>query len=208
MPDPYQLDLTAAQVNTAVNAAYDSDRQPASGQTTLCNGDKIAAAIAASVGTVVSDVATLDGRVTALETTPALAKAWFIGKSSSTSSNITVSGYSGGGTTDAGVISIDTSTGVMTVNTAGTYRISADGSFMCDTGDSSSGYVIRISGTNFDVRIGPSYGISTTEDTYMSGGSVVVAASVSDTFSLTLTESPSSATLRYENAGISIEQLA
>lgn len=75
MPDPYQLDLTSAQINQAVNAAYDSDRQPAAGQVTLCNGDKIAASIAASVGSSVGAEAStraaadtaLDGRVTALE---------------------------------------------------------------------------------------------------------------------------------------------
>ena len=66
MPTPSQLDLTAAQINTALNNAWDSDQQPALGQANLCNGDKIAAAISSAVGAVSSDVATLDGQVTAL----------------------------------------------------------------------------------------------------------------------------------------------
>jgi hypothetical protein len=215
MPDPFPLDLTAAQINTAVNAAYDSDRQPAAGQTTLCNGDKIAAAISSAVGAVVSDVSTLngqvtalDGRVTALEASPSLAKAWFVGKTSSTQSTITVSSYSGGGTTDAGVISVNTTTGVMTVNTAGTYKISVNGSFSCTTTDSSSGYFIQLIGTSYSVGIGPSYGGYSSETTYTGGGSVVIAAGVSATFSLKLFHSPTSATCLYYNAGISIEQLA
>lgn len=49
MPSPYQIDLTASQINTALNNAWDSDQQPALGQSNLCNSDKIAAAIVGAV---------------------------------------------------------------------------------------------------------------------------------------------------------------
>lgn len=46
MPDPYNLDLTAAQINEALNAAYDSDKAPSTGDTNLVNSNRIALAIA------------------------------------------------------------------------------------------------------------------------------------------------------------------
>ena len=123
MPDPYQLDLTAAQVNTAVNAAYDSDRQPAAGQTTLCNGDKIAAAIAGAVGVETSareaaDTA-LDGRVTALEgDLPTFAK--FAKSNFSITLTSLISGYT---EVDADNIAAESS-GVITVTGSGIYMVS------------------------------------------------------------------------------------
>lgn len=41
MPSPYQLDLTAAQINTALNNAHDSGNPPASGSGKLVNSDQI-----------------------------------------------------------------------------------------------------------------------------------------------------------------------
>lgn len=47
MPTPYELDLTAAQVNEAVNAAYDTTGPVLSGSTKLVRGDAVYNAIVA-----------------------------------------------------------------------------------------------------------------------------------------------------------------
>lgn len=41
MPSPYELDLTAAQINTALNNAHDSGNPPASGSGKLVNSGEI-----------------------------------------------------------------------------------------------------------------------------------------------------------------------
>lgn len=41
MPSPYELDLTAAQINTALNNAHDSGNPPESGSGKLVNSDQI-----------------------------------------------------------------------------------------------------------------------------------------------------------------------
>lgn len=123
MPSPYNLDLTASQVNTALNAAFDSDRQPALGQTTLCNGNKIAAAIAASVGAESSTRAdadtALDASISSLSMKSSIGVSR-ISEASTTSSNYEgISGFSS--TFEIGDISA-TSTAI-SVDTAGFYRV-------------------------------------------------------------------------------------
>jgi hypothetical protein len=133
MPTPSQLDLTAAQINTALNNAWDSDQQPALGQANLCNGDKIATAIATSVGAVSSDVATLAGRVTTLETTLEPYATFTKLSYSIGSGSQTISGYT---EVDADNIASELS-GVITL-TAGVYQVSFVGVFTSTHNDDST----------------------------------------------------------------------
>jgi hypothetical protein len=67
MADPYNLSLTASQIDTALLAASDSDKAPASGATNLVNSNRIYQAIQAEASARTSADSALDSRVTALE---------------------------------------------------------------------------------------------------------------------------------------------
>jgi len=118
MPDPYQLDLTAAQINEAVNNAFDSDRLPAANQTTLCNGDKIAASIDSKVGALATQVTALAARVTDLEGGEiSISTATFTKDSITATSDTLVSGYTKTETGEAGIAS--ESSGTITLSGSG-----------------------------------------------------------------------------------------
>ena len=123
----FQLDLTASQVNQAINAAHDSDQAPASGDTNLVNSDKIAAAIAASVGTVVSDVATLDGRVTTLEGASISSAAYVFADGTYTTTGVL--GASSGWSTLKSSSFCALSSGVVTISSSGVYVVMVSGTF-------------------------------------------------------------------------------
>jgi hypothetical protein len=68
MPTPYQLDLTAAQIEQAVNAAYDSAGAPTSGSTKLVQSGAIYSWVLGLLGSkveVVSAPVTSDASGTA-----------------------------------------------------------------------------------------------------------------------------------------------
>ena len=76
MADPYNLDLTAAQINTALNNAWDSDNAPSSGGANLVNSNKIHQFVTGLVGaeTTAREAAdtALSDRVDTLEGLPFL----------------------------------------------------------------------------------------------------------------------------------------
>lgn len=75
MSNPYKLDLTAAQINVALNNAHDSGNAPTSGSGKLVNSNKIYEFVTDLVGdeTDAREAADndLDGRVSVLESVPA-----------------------------------------------------------------------------------------------------------------------------------------
>lgn len=117
MPDPYTLNLTAAQIDAALQAANDSDQAPAASSTNLVNSGRIYTAIQAETTARTAADAALDGRVTAVEAPPVFAK--FSKDDFSFSSNLTISGYT---EVDPDGIASESS-GVITVTGTGVYMV-------------------------------------------------------------------------------------
>lgn len=122
MPDPYNLSLTASQIDDALLAASDSDKAPNSGATNLVNSNKIYHFVTGQVGPEASTRAAadtaLDGRVTALEKEVLVST---IADGVTGNSNYTFSGFSI--PTGVNVTVSEPSTGIFRVSGSGIYRI-------------------------------------------------------------------------------------
>lgn len=106
MPTPYELDLTAAQIKTALNNAFDSGNPPTSGSGKLVNSDQIYSFVTTYVPTYVSDfnvpfsnladVIDDDTMATATDTTLATSKSIKAYVDASSISGFSPSSYNGG----------------------------------------------------------------------------------------------------------------
>lgn len=120
MADPYNLDLTAAQINTALNNAHDSDKAPASGHANLVNSNKIHEFVTSQVGNEASareaaDTA-LESRIDDLEAVPVWARF------TRSFQNIVTGVFSGYTEEDTSNIA-SASSGVITITGAGVYQV-------------------------------------------------------------------------------------
>jgi len=149
MADPYNLSLTAAQIDTALLAASDSDKPPSSGATNLVNSNRIYQAIQAESSARTSADSALDARVSALESLNE--PAFFSKTSGSASATGLISGYT---ETDTSGIASESS-GTITVTGSGLYLIGFYGVYSESDLDNSDYFNInyRINSSTIVTRI-------------------------------------------------------
>jgi hypothetical protein len=138
MTAPYNLSLTAAQIDAALLAASDSDQAPASGDTNLVNSKRIYDFVTGQVGSeatirAAADTA-LDARVSALEDGGSIAR---FTKDGNVNGSGNLSSYT---ETDPDGIASESS-GEITL-AAGTYIVSINGNYTQSSASSTNNYSI------------------------------------------------------------------